>query len=453
MAPSSGQIVGGKLRLLRTLGRGNMGSVWLADHVVIGAKVAIKFLDPKGRETDETLMERFKSEASLAAKLRCPHIVQVLDHGVHDDSPYIVMELLEGLNLGDWLERRGPMSPHDTAKVLEQVAQALERSHAAGVIHRDLKPDNLFHVDGSYDIFVKVLDFGVAKHPRGDAVASLTETHAVVGTPHYMSPEQLASGKQVDYRTDLWALAIVCYELMSGRVPFTAQSFVELYREVTRGIFVPITEVLGEAWTPLDRWFETALAIDKAERFQSAQAMAKGFRAALAQVPEGTPWGEDDVTLAIGTPAEADDERPSPQDRPTQDRPTRDRPTEDTTLRMPAGVPARPPIARFAIAAAGFAAVVAMIVWWGGPTAGATRRDRSAVGDEGRARRHDHGCHNHGRNSHTKTVERSRNPNRIHHGQAGRAHHAATDPLSAAASFGSATAAASRVRHRSLCLY
>jgi serine/threonine-protein kinase len=193
------------------------------------------------------------------------------------------MELLEGQSLAEWLEHRGVMTLDQVTTVLDQTAKALTKAHERGVVHRDLKPENLFHVEGGYELFVKVLDFGIAK--QGESL-TLTSEWEVAGTPEFMSPEQFASTKNVDHRTDLWAMGVVAYELLSGKVPFSANDLIEFLRVVTIGQFMPISRQVAGIGPAIDAWFAKALAVDRDSRFQSATEMANAFRAAVARQPK-----------------------------------------------------------------------------------------------------------------------------------------------------------------------
>ncbi|MBI4701237.1 MAG: serine/threonine protein kinase, partial [Deltaproteobacteria bacterium] len=225
MEPKPGTMVTPKVRLARPLGAGGMGSVWVADHLALEVEVAVKLISAEALQRDPGLAERFKREAAVAAKIKSPHVVQMHDHGLTDDgTPYIVMELLAGESLRERLERCERLSPRETGLMLAQVAEVLSTAHAMGVVHRDLKPDNVFLVCSGYEIFVKVLDFGIAKHQGPAAGRPLTRTDAVMGTPEYMSPEQLLSAKAVDHRADLWALGVVVYEALTGWRPFHGET-------------------------------------------------------------------------------------------------------------------------------------------------------------------------------------------------------------------------------------
>ena len=196
-----GTMVNDNVRLLEPLGQGGMGSVWVAEHLSLSARVAVKFIAAELAHADPSLRERFKREASICAQLRSIHAVQTFDHGeTSDGTPYIVMELLEGTDLTHAIAARGPLSLPEVALVITQVSKVLHRAHVLGIIHRDIKPDNIFLSDTDYEIFVKLIDFGIAKQTRvSDKGGAVTRTGAVVGTPEFMSPEQAIASKSLDY--------------------------------------------------------------------------------------------------------------------------------------------------------------------------------------------------------------------------------------------------------------
>jgi len=190
----------------------------------MGTPLAIKMLDPNLSATAD-YVARFKREASAAAALRSAHVVQIFDFGVTEGgTPYIAMELLEGEDLGTRLDRITRLKPAQASSVITQVARALTRAHKRGIVHRDLKPDNIFLcVSEDEGELVKVLDFGVAKGVGGVNLAR-TGTGIVVGTPYYMSPEQAQGEKRIDHRTDLWALGVIAFELLTGSLPIDVRA-------------------------------------------------------------------------------------------------------------------------------------------------------------------------------------------------------------------------------------
>lgn len=231
---AAGEILAGKYRVDRVIGQGGMGIVVAATHEQLRQRVAIKFL-LKGARGD--VVTRFLREARAAAKLRSEHVARVLDVGeLPTGSPFMVMEFLEGSDLEGTLAQRGPLPIDEAILHVLQACEAIAEAHAAGIVHRDLKPANLFLAktpDGSGTI--KVLDFGISKDANedtGEPSASLTRTTAVLGSPSYMAPEQMRSTRDADTRADIWSLGIILYELVTGTVPFDAESFVELAMKV-----------------------------------------------------------------------------------------------------------------------------------------------------------------------------------------------------------------------------
>ncbi|MEI9948597.1 MAG: serine/threonine-protein kinase [Pseudomonadota bacterium] len=204
-AAATGSIIADRYCLLRKLGAGGMGSVWLAHDQSLDSQCAVKLVDPE-KAADEEVRIRFEREAKAAAQIRGANVVDIFDHGIWDGTPFIVMEYLEGEDLGARLERDGALDTEQTYQIVSQVARALVRAHAAGIVHRDLKPENIFLVPGDDQEVAKVLDFGIAKHAQYSLEGKTTKTGSFMGTPYYMSPEQ-ARGRAIDWRSDLWALA------------------------------------------------------------------------------------------------------------------------------------------------------------------------------------------------------------------------------------------------------
>lgn len=224
---TEGEILAGKYKIERVLARGGMGVVVAAFHTQLEQRVALKFLLPEGEQND-LARGRFLREARAAVRLRSEHVARVLDVGTAEaGSPYIVMEYLEGRDLSALLSERGSLPVSEAVSYVLQAAEAVAEAHACGIIHRDLKPANLFlthRPDGSP--CVKVLDFGISK-TSGDT-ASLTQTRAIIGTPHYLSPEQVRSSKSADIRSDIWAMGMILYELITGVVAFPRETLPEL---------------------------------------------------------------------------------------------------------------------------------------------------------------------------------------------------------------------------------
>src|SRR5215831_859092 len=214
---SAGRVVAGRYELLRLLGRGSMGEVWVAHHRALGDNLALKLLSPaastEGIEDRETASARFRFEARIAARLsrKTRHIVRVTDYGEDQGVSFLAMELLEGDSLEQRLLRRGALSTAEVTELVAQIARALEQAHADGVVHRDLKPANVFLTrDEDGGLLVKLLDFGIARAMQRLRTAPVfaTASGLVFGTPGYMSPEQCAA-LTIDVRCDLWALATI----------------------------------------------------------------------------------------------------------------------------------------------------------------------------------------------------------------------------------------------------
>jgi hypothetical protein len=277
-----------------------MGSVWVADHASLGTMVCVKLMSEHAL-ADARAVARFNDEAQAAARIRSPHVVQVFDHGVTDGIPYIVMELLEGEDLRTRLARKARLGPAETLCIARQMATALDKAHAAGVVHRDIKPANVFLLEVGGQTFVKLLDFGLAKlaldplRASPSEAAARTESAAVFGTPHYMSPEQAESAGAVTKSADLWSLAVVVYRCLTGALPFDAPTLFGLCARIHDATFEPATSLRPELPEAADAWFARALARDEGARFASATDMAQGLAAALetTTMREVTPISTD----------------------------------------------------------------------------------------------------------------------------------------------------------------
>jgi eukaryotic-like serine/threonine-protein kinase len=282
-----GALVTPTIRLERPLGHGGMGSVWLAEHLTLRAHVVVKFMAQEYASSQEA-RQRFEREASLSAQAKSPHVVQVFDHGTSLlGLPYIAMELLEGEDLGKRIERDGSLEPRLVADWLTQACRGLARAHAKGITHRDIKPENIFLCENDGQILVKVLDFGIAKSEAGATTVSNTQTGAMVGTACYMSPEQIMGQRDVDYRSDLWALGVVAYLALTGSRPFEGNTLGALAIAISSGSFLPPSLRRPELGPAVDAWMARALACSREERFQSAKALAETFEQALSQPTSG----------------------------------------------------------------------------------------------------------------------------------------------------------------------
>jgi serine/threonine-protein kinase len=283
----SGQVIAGKYRLVKILGRGGMGSVWRADHLSLLSPVAVKVIKQQ-IAGNKNSVARFMREAKAAAMLRSPHVVQILDHGSDGAIAFICMELLEGDSLLVRLKRDGKLSPELTATVMTHVARAMAKAHETGIVHRDLKPDNVFLVHNDDEIIAKVLDFGIAKSSLfalNQSESPQTQTGALLGTPYYMSPEQATGSKHVDHRADLWAMAVITYECIIGRRPFQSDSLGDLVLRICSKP-KPVPSQHGAVPPGFDAWFDRATAREPDGRFASAKEQSRALREVLRHPAE-----------------------------------------------------------------------------------------------------------------------------------------------------------------------
>jgi serine/threonine-protein kinase len=281
MKVAPGSEVTKSIRLVQKLDDGGFGSVWVADHLALKTRVAVKFLCEEALG-DQAAVARFAREAEAAARIRSAHVVQVFDYGTASGVPYIVMELLEGEDLQARLARVGPLDFASTTRIVEQVAKALTKAHAMGVIHRDIKPGNIFltNLGDEGEIFVKVLDFGLAKLGSESGVTR-TRTDAIFGTPAYMSPEQGEAARNVTPRSDLWSLAVVAYHALTGVLPFASSSLMGLVVAIHEARFESPRQFRKDLPAAVDAFFARALRREPEERFASAAELAAALRAAL----------------------------------------------------------------------------------------------------------------------------------------------------------------------------
>ncbi len=284
-----GQILAGKFRIERILGQGGMGVVVAATHIQLDERVALKFLLPEALANPEAVA-RFAREARAAVKIKSEHVARVSDVGtLESGSPYMVMEYLDGQDLADWVRSAGAMRPVDAVEFVLQACEAIAEAHALGIVHRDLKPANLFvttRVDGTP--CVKVLDFGISKltTPGSTSDMGMTRTSTVMGSPLYMSPEQMSSTRSVDARTDIWALGIILYEVLSGRVPFEAETMPQLCGMILQDPPRPLRELRPDVPPGLEAVILRCLEKNRDARFSSVAELA----AALA--PFGSPGAQ-----------------------------------------------------------------------------------------------------------------------------------------------------------------
>jgi serine/threonine-protein kinase len=275
---AEGQVLAGKYRIEKILGVGGMGVVVAALHIQLDTKVAIKFLAPRGLRNMDA-MARFAREARAAVKITGEHVARVLDVGtLENGAPYMVMEFLEGSDLATLLQQQGALPIDQAVEFVLQAGVAVAEAHALGIVHRDLKPANLFCIrraDGRP--FIKVLDFGISKVEGAqstDGGMVVTKTTAVMGSPLYMSPEQMQAAKGVDLRADIWALGIILYELLTTKVPFEGETVTDVAIKVATQTPASIRSLRGEVDPGLDAAVLKCLQKQKEDRFASVAELA-----------------------------------------------------------------------------------------------------------------------------------------------------------------------------------
>jgi serine/threonine-protein kinase len=281
-------VIAGKWRVLGVLGRGGMGVVYEAQNVAIGKRVALKFIEAGA---DPEACRRFQREAEAASAVESAHIVEVFDSGTTElGQPYLVMELLRGESLGGRLRRLGRLPVDETLTVIAQALRGLSRAHAAGVLHRDLKPDNLFLVDrDDAPLFVKLLDFGVSKfsgRPGAVGLSTITRKGTVLGTPYYMSPEQARGDVELDERSDLFSIGALLFECLVGHPPCAGQTTYEAVIVALCSQDAPDIRVFDPSFPePLAAVVRRSLARDRQARYASASELHEALRALQPALP------------------------------------------------------------------------------------------------------------------------------------------------------------------------
>jgi eukaryotic-like serine/threonine-protein kinase len=296
-----GATFNGRWKLAKLIGEGGMGAVYEARGIHGEGVRAIKVLHPEF-VSEEQILSRFFAEAQAVRSLDHPNVAQIYESArAEDGTPYLVMELLAGAPLSSFCGPGRPMPPAKAAGIMLGVLQALTQAHQRGIVHRDLKPDNLFLVpDGRGNQVVKVLDFGIAKvMDAAGGMGSKTKTGVLLGTPGYMSPEQIKNSKGVDLRSDLWSVGVILYEMLTGSEAFPADN------EFTRLTLVLTQEIrpIGEVTRELAHWgtfFQRALSKEPTQRFQSAPEMAQALTAMASGA--GSNQGRDGGTVALSVP-------------------------------------------------------------------------------------------------------------------------------------------------------
>ncbi|MEZ4314789.1 MAG: serine/threonine-protein kinase [Polyangiaceae bacterium] len=345
--PKEGQIIAGKYRLDRPLSKGGMGAVWSATHTDLGMKVAVKLMEPHMAAHPEW-RQRFAREAKAAGAIQSPHVVKVHDYGVDGDTPYLVMELLQGEDLGVRLRREHRLSLESTARIVLAIAKGLKRAHEAGVIHRDLKPANIFLTRADDDEIVQILDFGIARLTHGDPAEDRTETGVVLGSIRYMSPEQARGFKTADHRSDLWSLAVIAYRSLTGELPYdgveAGDILVKLCTDPLPSAAEKLPTLAPALRRSLDQFFARALSRSPEERFQTARELADALCVlAGLEVEAPTTTSTPMASLPVGNNLVTNADTPIQDPTTTGTMPVPPRPPRLRVRQLPTSPSPRPP--------------------------------------------------------------------------------------------------------------
>jgi serine/threonine-protein kinase len=305
-----GDVLGGKFRVIRTLGTGGMGVVYEVQHVITFHRRALKLLligdgEESGSMTDdETSSARLLREASAAGRIGNPHIVETFDAGIlPTGETYVVMELLEGESFADLLRRRKQLSVSEAAALIGQVSAGLQAAHDAGIIHRDLKPGNLWVTQRDGRPFMKILDFGISKFDtKLTDETELTAKGAIMGTPFYMAPEQLDHHQTVDARADVYALGVILYLALTGQRPYGGTSFIDMMSRMARGDCTPLGELRPDLPPEMTSVVNRAMATKREERTPSARRLGEE----LAPFATSQPGAAPAATAAVHEAAPGD---------------------------------------------------------------------------------------------------------------------------------------------------
>ena len=341
--PKAGDLVAGKYRILGAIGEGGVGTILEAHHELLDKDVALKLiaLEPTPNTSAASLAERFLIEARAAAKVESPHVARVMDVGKLDSgAPFMVMERLEGCNLEELLTLEGTLSVEDTVDYVMQALQGLAHAHVLGVVHRDLKPANLFlarQPDGSS--VIKIVDFGIAMllddAGRRQVATRVTGSGVLVGSPLYMSPEQVRDEEHIDHRTDIWSVGVVLYELLTGKLPFgtTAVGLGEIFGAILQEPLVPASERREGVPKEIDAVIARCLSREVGDRYSDVSEIARAiapfgsgkwthlvesieqsFRARLVRMTG--PGAFTPMAVKIEMPPEAEPESELPPEKP-----------------------------------------------------------------------------------------------------------------------------------------
>jgi len=300
-----GTVVGGKYELVEPIGQGGMASVWRAKHTTLESPVAVKFLETYGTAR-EKMAKRFLREAKLAAHLKHRNVVHILDYGMMEDGqPFMIMELLRGTSLGDLIEGETPPTDLEILEIMAQVLGGLAAVHDEGIVHRDVKPDNIFMVKDADGTYPKLLDFGISRDTDGQSGDTrMTNTGAVVGTPLYMSPEQARGMTDLDRRTDMWSVGMILYEAFTGELPFESPHMGDVLIKVATEDVPPLGVARPDLPPIVVDAVMRSLEKDRDARFETAREM----RDVLLE-------GADEVARAMRSPSRSRPSRRFPSQR------------------------------------------------------------------------------------------------------------------------------------------
>src|ERR1700733_4759091 len=287
-----GSTLSGRYLVTKKVGQGGMGAVYEATHTLIGKRVAVKVPLEKYAER-EAIVARLKKEAQLASSIGNEHIIDITDIGNTDDGrTFVVMEYLEGESLAECLSREHQLPEQRILRIATQAASALAAAHAKGIVHRDIKPENLFLLKRKDQDFVKVVDFGISKSLRAsgeeEEAQRLTQTGMVLGTPLYMSPEQARGDEDLDHRVDIYALGVIMYESIAGRVPFVGSNYLSVISQVLNEEPKPLREIRPEVSEELEAIVAKAMAKNRNDRYADADAMLEDLGALSADPTHST---------------------------------------------------------------------------------------------------------------------------------------------------------------------
>lgn len=308
--PLIGETLAGKYLVEELIKRGGMGAVYRGKHILMDKRVAIKVLRPS-LAVDDHVVARFSREAKAASRISHPHAVSVTDFGEAESGVvFLVMEYLDGRTLKDVIKSQGPMPLDQVSEILRQVAGALDAAHEQGVVHRDLKSDNIMISDTKGGEWAKVLDFGIAKiqQPEGVRDIDITAANLVIGTPQYMSPEQCSQSGPIDARSDVYSLGIIVYEMLAGRVPFTGESPTVIMMKQVQDEPPSILEARPDLPPEVGKILERTLAKQPDDRFQTAGELSKALADIAAEVEASTVVGAPATVANAPVAAVPDDD-------------------------------------------------------------------------------------------------------------------------------------------------